>query len=201
MEESALSSRARRTAETSRGLRAVARRLTAERGFGGFTIEELCAEVGVSRRTFFNYFASKENAVMGVTVWSDFTELDEAFVAAGPSASSADLLDAATELAIARWETAGPTIADLEGIRGALERSPQLLAHFVDLATQGERDDIALVERREGWPAGDARAAVLVQVLGAFARPTTLEFFGDGAAEFRTLFTRRVQLARSLFTL
>src|SRR6478735_12637303 len=87
--------RDRRAAETSLGLRTEARRLTAERGFAGFTIEELCSEVGVSRRTFFNYYASKENAVLGFAVHSDNAELAEAFVA-----GNGTLLDDFTELLI-----------------------------------------------------------------------------------------------------
>src|SRR3954471_703362 len=43
----------RRMADTAERMMAVARRLTAERGLSGFTIDELCADVGVSRRTFF----------------------------------------------------------------------------------------------------------------------------------------------------
>ncbi|MGP4991561.1 TetR/AcrR family transcriptional regulator, partial [Glutamicibacter ardleyensis] len=31
-----------------------ARELTAEHGFAGFTVDQLCAGVGISRRTFFN---------------------------------------------------------------------------------------------------------------------------------------------------
>ena len=42
-----------------------ARVLTAEEGLNGFTIEQLCEDVGVSRRTFFNYFPSKEDAIIG----------------------------------------------------------------------------------------------------------------------------------------
>ncbi len=34
-------------------------------GLNGFTIEQLCEDVGVSRRTFFNYFPSKEDAIIG----------------------------------------------------------------------------------------------------------------------------------------
>lgn len=68
--------REQRKEETRRSLTSLARRLTAERGLNGFTLEELCAEVGVSRRTFFNYFPAKEAAIVGHT--DDF--LDEVAV-------------------------------------------------------------------------------------------------------------------------
>ncbi|MBG6191909.1 AcrR family transcriptional regulator [Arthrobacter sp. CAN_A212] len=37
-----------------------ARRLTIDKGLSGFTVEELCEQVGISRRTFFNYFPPRK---------------------------------------------------------------------------------------------------------------------------------------------
>ncbi len=37
-----------------------------QRGLHGFVVEDVTAEVGVSRRTFFNYFTRKEEAVVAV---------------------------------------------------------------------------------------------------------------------------------------
>lgn len=38
--------------------------LVDERGFAAVTIEEICEKAGISRRTFFNYFDSKDSAVL-----------------------------------------------------------------------------------------------------------------------------------------
>ena len=42
-----------------------ATRLVDERGFADVTVEEICDAAGISRRTFFNYFDSKDSAVLG----------------------------------------------------------------------------------------------------------------------------------------
>jgi AcrR family transcriptional regulator len=195
MTDSALNLRERRAAETSLGLRTEARRLTAERGLTGFTIEELCSEVGVSRRTFFNYYASKENAVLGIPVRSDTSDLEEAFVS-----GSGSLIDDLAELHIARWERLALTRAEAEEMGRIFEREPRLFAHFVSLNAEGERDDIALVRRRPDAPAG-LRVETLVQVFGALIRPAIFAYFADDGQNFRTLLLRRLDAARSVFTL
>jgi AcrR family transcriptional regulator len=194
MDKSAPSLRERRVAETSAALRSEARRLTAERGLSGFTIEEVCSEVGVSRRTFFNYYPSKENAVLGIPVRGDASDLDEAFVVGrGP------LIDDLAELHIARWERLALTKAEAEELGRVFEREPRLFAHFAGLAAEGERDDIALVRRRAD-AAADGRAETAVHVVGAFIRPTVVEYFTEDDSDFRSLFLGRLAVAHELFS-
>ena len=42
-----------------------ATKLVDGRGFNDVTVEEICEAAGISRRTFFNYFDSKDSAVLG----------------------------------------------------------------------------------------------------------------------------------------
>ena len=44
-------------------------RLVAEHGLDAVTVEAICEEAGVSARTFFNYFETKDDAVLGHTPW------------------------------------------------------------------------------------------------------------------------------------
>ena len=59
--------RERKKAETRRALSSAALRLARELGPDGVTIEAIAEAAGVSPRTFFNYFASKDDAIVGVT--------------------------------------------------------------------------------------------------------------------------------------
>jgi AcrR family transcriptional regulator len=60
-----LGRRDRKKNATRRALRDAALALVAERGFAHVTIEDITEAVDIAPRTFFNYFPSKESAVIG----------------------------------------------------------------------------------------------------------------------------------------
>ena len=59
--------RERKKRETRRAINLAALELVEEKGFAAVTTEEIASRAGVSARTFFNYFPSKEAAVIGTT--------------------------------------------------------------------------------------------------------------------------------------
>lgn len=64
-EATALDGRQRRRVRTRRALVDSALQLFAERGFDGTRVEDITDAAGVSARTFFHYFASKEEVLYG----------------------------------------------------------------------------------------------------------------------------------------
>lgn len=59
------STRDRKKLESRLRIHTAAVRLAVERGLHDVTVEEIAVHAGVSPRTFFNYFATKEDAVVG----------------------------------------------------------------------------------------------------------------------------------------
>ncbi|WP_345801309.1 helix-turn-helix domain-containing protein [Microbacterium sp. AZCO] len=203
MEESADSPRERRRSDTTRALIRAARHFTAERGLSGFTVEELCSEAAVSRRTFFNYFASKDDAVLGVPLERSDAAAVARFLAEGshtPGGLSPTLLTDLAVLAEDRWralDIAPDTVRDLFA---AVEKEPRLLARMLELGAESERFDARLIVQREGLPDGDLRAEVAAQVVGALVRAAAGEFLQPGNDDtFLEIFERRIGAARELF--
>ena len=57
-------------AATRRAIAEAALALLRARGVGRFTVEDIASAAGVSRRTFFNYFPSREAALAVARSWS-----------------------------------------------------------------------------------------------------------------------------------
>lgn len=66
MQKKEQSLRERRREQTWTAIHEAALKRVREHGMRGTTVEEIAQEAGVSPRTFFNYFPSKEDAVLGL---------------------------------------------------------------------------------------------------------------------------------------
>ena len=201
MNESAtLSSAAQRKLATASRLTAESRRLTVERGLNGFTIEEVCSEVGVSRRTFFNYFPSKEEAVFGIHEADEAARFVEQFRAResrGWSAVVDDLID----LAILFIRAAGVDAAEHAEFHTILEREPKLLARLIGMEREREQQLIQMVAEREGVAATDPHARAAVEVVGAVMRSAASRLSKpDVAADFGAAILNTLAAHRAVLT-
>jgi len=175
--------------QTATDLTSVSRRLTAERGLSGFTIEEVCDSVDVSRRTFFNYFASKEDAVLGVDPEEGFRRFADRFLARGADAWPRVLSDLVA-LAIEHIESDDLRPREHADLMAALEREPRLLARFIGMSRDRDRQLRGLVAERQGVSVDDARVVATVSILGSLMKSSG-ETFVDPAndTDFATILT------------
>ncbi|HEV7951735.1 MAG TPA: TetR family transcriptional regulator [Glaciihabitans sp.] len=160
---------AQRRRETASRLTAVCRRLTAEGGLAGFTIEEVCDEVGISRRTFFNYFPSKEEAVLGIVEGDEMHIFAEHFMHRGSRGWTA-VVDDVIDLVIEHVDAAGLNVEKHTELVRAIEREPRLLARFMGLGRERDAEVAALISRREGVPVGDLKVQACIAVMSAVTR-------------------------------
>jgi AcrR family transcriptional regulator len=136
-------------------------RLAGEHGLDHVTVEAVCAEVGVSVRTFFNYFESKDDAVLGMAHWRIDPVAAEAFAAGGPSG---DLLPDMQVLVASVLDHPPLGKERMERAFEVAKGHPEL---FVRAYThvQGLPDEIAALVRRRLGPATDESVVTMVGAL------------------------------------
>ena len=160
MEQSATSREGRRQA-TSYRISVCAQKLTEARGLEGFTMEELAESAGVSRRTLFNYYPSKIDAVLGASPELSEASLEQFRSRGAGSNLVSDLRELANELMDAQEFTR----EDLTRFRRILLVNPRLLAcaHDRFLVITGEI--VEEIRAREGADFDEPRAQVAVRLL------------------------------------
>lgn len=191
-----------RKRQTRRALTRHARRLTIEHGLSGFTVEQVCELAGVSRRTFFNYFPGKEDAVVGGAEEIDPTIL-ETFMSARPegitgiSPTLADDLIALALNAIGEFDD----FDEFDDPRLVVAREPQLLNRFIGAGEEAERELSALIQKREGLEAGDPAITTVVGLFTTLVWRTAHRYFQpNNQTPLAELLNESLATARTLFT-
>ncbi len=184
----------RRTATAGR-ITLCAQRLTDEHGLDGFTMDDLAAAAEVSRRTLFNYFPGKVDAVLGL-----LPDLAEARVVVfrdgGPGG---DLVADLRALIGPLFDTELLSRETLERGRRVMLANPRLLTHVHDRYVALSAEIVAHIEAREGPTFGVLRARVAVRMLAALFDSSLDEYLTD--AHERSLsfhFDESLRTARSL---
>lgn len=113
---------------TRRRIEEAATTLVAERGFEAVTVEDICATAEISRRTFFNYMPSKDEAVLGSSPLLLDDESREAFL----TTPSENLVALAFDLLLAPTEDEEDRDEDF--VRRLRERRQRILAAEPSLA-------------------------------------------------------------------
>jgi AcrR family transcriptional regulator len=178
-------------AHTERTLRAVALRLFASQGYDNTTIEEVTEKAGVSARTFFRYFPTKESVLhLHERLW--FQSLTESYLAKPRSMSDVEALTA-TFVDLASDFVS--TRRSLQLYRRALASSATLRGRQQDRHMADIEELAEAVATRRGLPATDessvllAAVALLVQrrALDIWLQPEERDLVGIVQQEFKLL--------------
>jgi len=197
------------TTERTRALRrrmvVEARRATIEHGLHGFTIEQLCETVGVSRRTFFNHFASKDDAVLGIEQGAS-EQMLRAYAEGSLVPGDLDPLGSIVALAIEQMHVVGLDRADEALVRRVFEREPVMVAKFLAAADVQLTAVGRAVRERFGWTDPDDRRAQLVaEAAAGLLKVTAGTYFDDAYDEatgptFDVLLTENLRQFRAAVT-
>ena len=188
--------REQRRLQTERRITVCAQRLTEELGLDGFTMDELAEAADVSRRTLFNYFPSKVDAVLGNPPEIPASALTT-FLEGGPHGH---LVDDVGELASVFLSSELLTREEMERGRRLVTTTPRLImaAHERFEQLTGEFVDVILA--REGQEFGAERARLLLRLLVALFDGCMTSDGGDPDLEvpLADVFTEQLRTARDL---
>ncbi len=164
--------RERKKQATRRALQEAAVRLTLERGLEHVTVEEIAAEADVSPRTFFNYFATKEDALLGDVPAAPDEEVRRVFVEGGPTGGFVDdLITVLTASLISSEGLAAHREAMLLRKR-LMEREPQLVPGMLGRFHNVEQELSRAIAERTGTSPEDERPQLVAATAMAVTRHT-----------------------------
>lgn len=196
--------RERKRAATRGSISAVARSLTAERGLNGYTVEEVCQRTGISRRTFFNYFPSKEDAIIGhvddelpMEIFDDFVRGGEGSPAGQISPS---LFQDLVKLSLQMSERMSSSEEETRQLIGVVKKEPQLMLKIIGATEEREANFARMLAKREGVAHDHPVVRMAVVLLGSIARKSSMVYFSEGNTRpYKDLLVENVTAARTLF--
>ena len=184
--------RERKKQQTRHRLEAAAVAIVAEDGIENLTIDAVSERAEVSPRTFFNYFDSKEDAILGLRTEGDTRQFVEAVVAELPPAP---LVDNVLEMLVRVSDSAMLDHELRERRRAVLNRYPELLGrHFGHIGRMLEplaEGVQTLMARRAEGPGSEsqdgpqAHAQIVLMMCGAALRAAMLAL-SDAHADLST---------------
>lgn len=168
--------RERKKQQTRAALITAALRLVDQRGFDRVTVEEISEAADVSSRTFFNYFATKDEALIGdpITDGPDF----EAALLAQP---------AGLTVVEAIRRALAPTIEDIEDHRElwrlrmrVVKANPSLLPALFARGAEVEAEFVAAIAARTGHPPDSTFTQLTATLTGTAFRTAMIRWASGG---------------------
>lgn len=195
--------RDRRRRQTRREIHVAALHLAQEHGFDKVTVDMISEAAGVSSRTFFNYFPSKEAAVLPNPV--ELPEASAAEFALRGDAHPREVLADLTGLLVREMADNPPQREEMHAVFALTRRHPALLAALLAGFEGFQRSIAEVVGQRLGQRPQDEvptliAALALTAVRTGLERWTSQESPGDEDDSPVPYVERSVEALRSLLT-
>jgi AcrR family transcriptional regulator len=178
--------RTRRRLRTAQTIRDAAVDLVLAEGLENVTTEMIAERAGISPRSFFNYFAFKEEALMPPPI--EFAPQDIETYLNGTGPVMADMM----VLLLTRFADVDPQRARIRQIYELAHRHPKLMLVRKQQFHQHEERIATLIAQRLGGAPGDRDAVLMAAVLAAAIRVAMSRWARDGRdcaqAEMRRTF-------------
>lgn len=193
MSGSAMTMREQKRWQNSQRITACALQLTDRHGLDGFTMDDLAEAAGVSRRTLFNYFPGKLDAVLGAVPEIPPADL-ATFHAGGPHGTLFDDLGALAQALIAGQEF---DVDTLTLSRRVLVSEPRLIAaahaRFEELT-----ESFAVLVLERDPDVGVGRARLLIRILVTIFDAALVAATEDDRHTLSQIFDEQLRDARAL---
>ena len=165
-------------------------------GFEQTTVDDIVAEVGISRRSFFRYFGTKEEIVLGA-----LTERGERVAAAFAARPASEDPWTAIRNAFSDLEEDDEFYEDALPIARMLASTPSLRASMAEKHSRWVQLLVPILEARLGIASGpipDPRAhAIVSAALACLHTATDIWVLRDGNADLRELYDEAVAAIRA----
>ncbi|MFE2214730.1 TetR family transcriptional regulator [Streptomyces canus] len=175
--------RERKKQRTREALLRVAIELFTTEGYERTTVDDIADAVGVSQRTFFRYFAGKEDAALALDEMT-VTRFVDAVRARPPHEPP---LEALRKAVLESWDTLHEVVESVVPVQRFLalyrviESTPVLLAAHLRRSVEVEEVLTRVLAEREGLDAAtDPRPRLLVAVFSGVMRVTERQWLTDG---------------------
>ncbi|RFU41038.1 TetR family transcriptional regulator [Actinomadura logoneensis] len=181
--------RERKKLRTRKALAETALRLFVERGYDATTLDDLCDEVEVSKRTFFRTYPSKEDVALAADsdLWSAYLDDVAALDTEGPLV---DALHAALHTTLAAMD------ADWDrrflAARHLCDTVPALQAHSLRYCHDTTQALVDQVSAHHGVAPHDVHLRLAVELVVSAWRTASLAWTAEGGRGGRAALTERL---------
>ncbi|MBL1076778.1 TetR family transcriptional regulator [Nocardia sp. 2] len=194
--EPELGLRERKKRQTRIDLCMAARRLTVERGLDATTTDDIAKAVGVSPRTFFNYYETKLDAVVGPVTEIGTPAARAEFISGGPSGV---LIDDVVTLYASGYEPEDEVRESISFVAEIIKTEPRVLAGFMAAGAQHEAALSELMTTRAGGAISAELAGLTAGLMSALATRAAMSLATHPARTLADALRAQCALAAELF--